>query len=305
MARKAPRSLAGRVVAITGGARGIGRATAQALIDQGARVAIGDIDGPLAEQTALQLGPSTLGLSLDVTDRASFDAFLTEVERRLGPLDVLVNNAGIMPVGPFVSETDETARRIVDVNVHGVINGSKLALERFLPRNRGHLVNVASVAGKMGFPGGATYSASKHAVVGLSEAIRAELRGTSIDVTIVMPVVVNTELGSGLQRSRGVRKVEPSEVAEAVVEALQHGRVDVFVPRSVAGLVRPAGVVPRKVADLVIRAVRADRVLVDPDHVKRGDYERRTGRGEAPPASPPAATGTVAEAEPAPEAQPV
>ena len=113
-----------------------------------------------------------------MTDRASFDAFLTEVERRLGPLDVLINNAGIMPVGPFVAETDETARRIVDINVHGVINGSKLALERFLPRNRGHLVNIASVAGKMGFPGGATYSASKHAVVGLSEAIRVELRAT-------------------------------------------------------------------------------------------------------------------------------
>ncbi len=113
-----------------------------------------------------------------MTDRASFDAFLTEVESRLGPLDVLINNAGIMPIGPFVSETDVTAERIIDINVHGVINGSKLALERFLPRNHGHLVNVASVAGKLGFPGGATYSASKHAVVGLSEAIRGELRGT-------------------------------------------------------------------------------------------------------------------------------
>ena len=120
-----------------------------------------------------------------------------------------------------------------------------------------------------------------------------------------MPVVVNTELGSGLQRSRGVRKVEPAEVADAVVQALQHGRVDVFVPRSVAGLVRPAGIVPRKVADLVIRAVRADRVLVDPDPVRRADYERRTAAGEPLPAAAPAPTAAAADAEPASEVQPV
>ena len=284
MARKTPRSIAGQVVAITGGARGIGRATARALIAQGARVAIGDIDAPLAQRTAQELGSGTLGLALDVTDRSSFDAFLTEVERRLGPLDVLINNAGIMPLGPFVSETDVTAQRIIDINVHGVINGSKLALERFLPRDHGHLVNVASVAGKLGFPGGATYSASKHAVVGLSEAIRGELRGTGIELTIVMPVVVNTELGSGLHRSRGVRKVEPEEVADGIVHALQTGRVDVWVPRSIAALVRSNHLVPRSVADFVTRALKGDRVLVDPDHVQRAAYERRTADEASPEA---------------------
>jgi NAD(P)-dependent dehydrogenase (short-subunit alcohol dehydrogenase family) len=301
MGRKAPRSIAGRVVAITGGARGIGRATAQALIAQGARVAIGDIDAPLAQRTAQELGADTLGLALDVTDRASFDAFLTEVESRLGPLDVLINNAGIMPIGPFVSETDVTAECIIDINVHGVINGSKLALERFLPRNHGHLVNVASVAGKLGFPGGATYSASKHAVVGLSEAIRGELRGTQIDITIVMPVVVNTELGSGLQRTRGIRKVEPDEVAAGIVDALQTGRVDVWVPRSVAGLIRSVSLVPRSVADTVTRALKGDRVLVDPDRVERAGYEHRTASVAAPE---PAASTVQPVAPSAPPATP-
>jgi NAD(P)-dependent dehydrogenase (short-subunit alcohol dehydrogenase family) len=302
MARQAPRSIAGRVVAITGGARGIGRATARALIAEGARVAIGDIDAPLAQRTAQELGAGTLGLALDVSDRSSFDAFLTDVERRLGPLDVLINNAGIMPIGPFVSETDVTAERIIDINVHGVINGSKLALERFLPRDHGHLVNVASVAGKMGFPGGATYSASKHAVVGLSEAIRGELRGTGIDITIVMPVVVNTELGSGLHRSRGIRRVEPEEVAAAIVEALQTGRVDVWVPRSVAALIRSAGVVPRSVADAITRALKGDRVLVDPDRVERAAYEQRTAQ-EASPAPAASELGPVAQQPSATEAQ--
>ncbi len=272
---RAPRSLAGQVVAITGGARGIGRATAAALIRQGARVAIGDIDDRLAQRTAQELGDAAVGLPLDVTDRASFDTFLEQVESRLGPLDVLVNNAGIMPVGPFVNETDATAKRLIDINLHGVIHGSKLALERFLPRGRGHLVNIASTAGKAGFPGGATYCATKHAVVGLSEAIRGEVRGTDIHVSIVMPVGVNTELYSGLPAPRGFKTAEPEDVAEAIVEALQTGRVDVFVPKSVGRTLRSMSLVPRSVADFVTRALKADQVLTSPDHLGRAAYERR------------------------------
>jgi NADP-dependent 3-hydroxy acid dehydrogenase YdfG len=279
---KAPRSLAGKVVAITGGARGIGRATAAALITQGARVAIGDIDSDLVRQTAQELGGGTVGLDLDVTDRGSFDRFLEDVEQQVGPLDVLINNAGIMPIGPFVDETDPTMDRMIDINLKGVIYGSKLALERFLPRNRGHLVNVASVAGKAGFPGGATYCATKHAVVGLSEAIRAEVRPTEIDVSIVMPVVVNTELGSGLRKSRGVKVVEPEDVAGAVVEALHTGRVDVFVPKSVQGLFRFMYVIPRPMADFISKLLKGDQVLVDPDHNLRRAYESRTGDASLP-----------------------
>lgn len=291
---KAPRSLAGKVVAITGGGRGIGRATAAALITEGARVSIGDIESGLAERTASELGGGTVGLALDVTDRASFDEFVAQTEARLGPLDILINNAGIMPIGPFVDETDATAARLIDINLHGVIYGSKLALERFLPRGRGHLVNIASVAGKAGFPGGATYCATKHAVVGLSEAIRAEVRPTDIDVSIVMPVVVNTELGSGLRKSRGVKVVEPGDVAEAIVEALQTGRVDVFVPKSVAGLFRGMNLIPRRAADLVTKVLKGDQVLVNPDHGLRAAYEQRTN--DVPPPIP-ASTESAAEAE--------
>jgi NADP-dependent 3-hydroxy acid dehydrogenase YdfG len=269
------RSLAGQTVAITGGARGIGRATAAALIAQGARVAIGDIEASLAEQTASELGAGTVGLPLDVTDRASFDAFLTEVESRLGPLDVLVNNAGIMPIGPFVEETDATAKRMVDINLHGVIFGSKLALERFLPRGRGHLVQIASAAGKAGFPGGATYCATKHAVVGLSEAIKAEVRGTDIGVSVVMPVVVNTELGSGLADARGFKPVQPEDVADAIVEALQTGRFDVYVPKSMVGMVRLTALLPRRAAEGLGRLLKGDQVLAHPDHNARAAYEAR------------------------------
>jgi NADP-dependent 3-hydroxy acid dehydrogenase YdfG len=291
---KAPRSLAGRVVAITGGGRGIGRATAAALIVQGARVAIGDIDAPLAERTAQELGGGTVGLPLDVTERASFEAFLRAVETRLGPLDVLINNAGIMPIGPLVEETDATAHRLVDINLHGVIIGSKLALSRFLPQGHGHLVNIASTAGKAGFPGGATYCATKHAVVGLSEAIRAEVHGTEIGVSIVMPVGVNTELYSGLKSARGIKTAEPEDVANAIVEALQTGRVDVFVPRSVGRLLRLTSLVGRRVSDAVTRALKADQVLTNPNHAARAAYEQRLGD-----TAPPTANSTTEQGSPA------
>ncbi|MGZ4169287.1 MAG: SDR family oxidoreductase [Solirubrobacteraceae bacterium] len=297
---KAPRSLAGKVVAITGGARGIGRATAAALIAEGARVAIGDIDAPLAAQTATELGSGTLGLALDVTSRESFDAFLTEAEDRLGPLDVVINNAGIMPIGPFLDETEATAQRMVDINLHGVIHGCKLALERFVPRGRGHLVNIASVAGKSGFPGGATYCATKHAVVGLSEAIRAEYRDSNIDVSIIMPVGVNTDLYSGVPPARGVKLAEPEDVAGAIVEALQTGRVNVYIPKRLDVLIRVKNVAPTSVGDFVTKIMKGDQVLLHADQARRAAYLRRTGDTsaltEAPPAVPVAAEVTTPDA---------
>jgi NAD(P)-dependent dehydrogenase (short-subunit alcohol dehydrogenase family) len=267
------KSLTGKVVAITGGARGIGRATAEALIAEGAKVAIGDIDGELAGQTAAELGEGTAGYVLDVADASSFEAFLEGTERELGPLDVLINNAGIMPLGDFTEETEATAERMIDINVHGVIIGSKLALRRFQTRGQGHLVNVASTAGKYGAPGGATYSASKHAVVGLSEAIRQELMGTDIQVSIVMPLVVNTALGSGLSGHGALKVLEASDVADAVVHALKHNTVDVYVPEWIGYLLRIQYVLPRFVTDRVIRLVGADKVLSQRDATVRGAYE--------------------------------
>ena len=135
---KQPRILAGQTAAITGAARGIGRATAEAFLRQGMKVAIGDVDLDAARQTASELGSSTVALPLDVTDHASFAAFLAEAEEQLGPVDVLVNNAGIMPIGRFLEEDDATAQRIMDINVHGVILGMKVALPGMVARGIGH-----------------------------------------------------------------------------------------------------------------------------------------------------------------------
>jgi NADP-dependent 3-hydroxy acid dehydrogenase YdfG len=126
-------------VAITGAARGIGFATAKALKDKGATVVIGDIDEEAVERAAAELGVK--GVKLDVTDRESFENFLAEA----GDYDVLVNNAGIMPIGPVLDESDADARRCIDINLHGVMLGTKLALAKFIPARRGHVINIASV----------------------------------------------------------------------------------------------------------------------------------------------------------------
>ena len=279
---KQPRILAGETAAITGAARGIGRATAEAFLRKGMKVAIGDVDFDAAQKTASELGPSTVALALDVTDRASFSAFLDGAEEQLGPLDVLVNNAGIMQIGRFIDEDDLTARRMVDINIHGVILGTKLALERMIPRDRGHIVNISSQAGKFGSPGGATYSATKHAVVGLSEAVRGELRlmGVHVDISYVMPFVVNTELGSGLGAARGLSNLEPAEVADAIVEALQYAIVEVWVPKSAKRTNVLAAVLPRPLAEGFARAIKADRVLAGADVDTRRNYELRASRSE-------------------------
>jgi NADP-dependent 3-hydroxy acid dehydrogenase YdfG len=279
---KQPRILAGETAAITGAARGIGRATAEAFLRKGMKVAIGDVDFDAAQKTASELGPSTVALPLDVTDRASFTAFLDGAEEQLGPLDVLVNNAGIMQVGRFIDEDDLTARRMVDINIHGVILGTKLALERMIPRDQGHIVNISSQAGKFGTPGGATYSATKHAVVGLSEAVRGELRlmGAHVDISYVMPFVVNTELGSGLGQARGLSNLEPAEVADAIVEALQYAIVDVWVPKSAKRTNVLGMVLPRPLAEGFTRAIKADRVLAGADVDTRRNYELRASRSE-------------------------
>jgi NADP-dependent 3-hydroxy acid dehydrogenase YdfG len=271
-----PIRLQGLHVAITGGARGIGAATAERLRRDGARVSLGDVDVAAVEATAAQLG--AVGLPLDVTDRASFTAFLDAAEAAQGPVDVLINNAGIMPIGPFVEESDDVARRQFDINVHGVILGMKIALPRMLARGRGHVVNLASAAGRIALPGEATYVATKHAVVGLSEAVRSELAGTSVGITTVLPNLANTRLGSGMHAARGMNKLEPAEIADAIVDGLVHRRAEVYVP----AVLRPLSVLelalPRSFKRVVHRAFGSESVAQDFDHTERAAYQEATGR---------------------------
>jgi NADP-dependent 3-hydroxy acid dehydrogenase YdfG len=244
------------------------------------KVAIGDLDLDVARATAQELGGGTTAYELNVTDRGSFERFLDAVERDLGPVDVLVNNAGIMPVGPFLAEDDRSAQRQIDINVHGVLFGMKLVLPRFLERGSGHLVNVASTAGKGGFPGVATYCGTKHFVVGVSEAVRAELHGTPIEVSCVMPGIVNTELTSGVQPARFVKNVEAADVADAIVGALERPHFDVYVPKSIGVVSKVMMLLPRAGREGLARALKADKVMVDFDANARRAYELRASNSE-------------------------
>jgi NADP-dependent 3-hydroxy acid dehydrogenase YdfG len=251
---KQPRVLTGQVAAITGGARGIGRETARTMLAEGMRVAIGDVDFAAVQAAAADLGPPDRirAYALNVTDKSSFAAFLDGAESDLGPLDVLVNNAGIMQLGSFLEEDDATTRRQIDINVNGVLYGMKLALPGFVARGRGHLVNIASSAGKGGFPGGATYCGTKHFVVGVSEAVRAELRDTPVEVSCVMPVVVKTELSAGCRRPRDPPH-HPAGRRGGDRGRPKVPRFDVYVPRNVAAINAVMGLMPRRGRDAIGR----------------------------------------------------
>jgi short-subunit dehydrogenase len=187
---------------------------------------------------------------------------------------VLVNNAGIMPVTPLVEESPESIARQLDLNLRAVIHGTQEAMRRMTPRRTGHIVNMASIAGKSGFPLLATYCATKHGVVGLSEAARVELRDTGVEVSVVMPSVVNTELTTGLATSR-VKAVEVEDVAREVVSALRTPRFDVFVPRSNGTLVQLTSPLPRRAREAIGRWIKADHALLKTDRSARAAYEAR------------------------------
>ena len=275
---KQERNLVGQIVAITGGARGIGKSTAQTLARAGMKVAIGDLDGPLAAQTASEIGAGTIGLQLDVTDFDSFSAFVASVEEQIGPIDVIINNAGIMQLGPYLDEDLATTKRMIDINIYGVDYGCRLTIPSMIARGHGHVVNIASAAGKAGYAHGATYCGTKHYVVGMSESIRSELRGTGVEVSCVMPVAVQTELGAGLSETRAVKQALPQHVADEILSALKQPRFDVFVPRSVGPLNQVMSVMGRGPREALGRALKADKVLSTADHSVRKDYELRAAR---------------------------
>ncbi|MBN6038332.1 SDR family oxidoreductase [Amycolatopsis sp. 195334CR] len=265
--------LRGATVAITGGAQGIGRATAAAFAARGARVAIGDLDLDLARRTAADLGASAH--PLDVADPDSFRTFLDQAETEHGPLAVLVNNAGIMPNGGFLDLDDRITRLSIEVNLLGVVHGMRLALPGMLDRGRGHIVNVASLAGKFPIPGLAIYNAGKYAVVGLSAATRREYAHRGVSVTTVLPSAVDTALASGLDM-KPIPKVAPEDIAAAVVGSATTRKGEIAVPRYVGALAAVAAITPEPVLNAVRRLFRDDRAL-QPDSEDRAAYRKRLG----------------------------
>ncbi len=267
----------GAMVVVTGGARGIGATTAQLFTARGATVWIGDVDADVAATTAAELGCHSG--RLDVTDRASWDRFLGDVTTTSGPVDILVNNAGVMPLGAFDAEPQATTDLILDVNVRGMLHGMRAVIPTMVTRGRGHVVNIASMAGMIPIPGMVTYNASKFAALGASLAARREYAGTGVTVSAVLPAAVRTELASGAPLGRGLPAVEPEAVAQAVLRTVRTRAARTSVPGWVAPL---WSLVDAFVPDFVESAVRARiddrRALTGIDPAARMAYAHRLER---------------------------
>ncbi len=216
-----------KTVLITGASSGIGAASVAELADAGANLFIGARRGDRLEAIAKIHGPNVAWKTLDVTNAEDFDAFADAAEKEFGRIDVLVNNAGVMPLSRLSALKRDEWKKMIDVNVHGVLNGIASLLPRFIAQKDGHFVNVASIGAHMVAPTGAVYCATKYAVWAISEGLRQE--HDDIRTTIISPGVVETELGhdisvdeaaAGLSEWRK-KSLTPDAIARAIRFALE------------------------------------------------------------------------------------
>lgn len=221
------RRLEGKSALITGSARGIGKAFAEAYVREGATVAIADIDSRRAEQTALEIGENAYHLHLDVTQQASIDAAVRAVEERTGGLDILVNNAALFDLAPIVDITRESYERLFSINVAGTLFTMQAAARAMIARGKGgRIINMASQAGRRGEPLVAVYCASKAAVISLTQSAGLNLIRHGINVNAIAPGVVEGEHWVGVDalfaRFEGL---EPGEKMRQVGAAVPYGRM--------------------------------------------------------------------------------
>ncbi len=223
------RGLAGKVVVVTGSGRGMGRAMAERFVAEGARVAVADVDKDTATETATALGEAARAVHVDVTDRASVGAAVEEIQAVLGPVDVLVNNAGWDRIVPFVETDEELWDRIIAINLKGVLHCSRAVVPAMIERRSGRVVNISSDAGRVGSSGEGVYSAAKAGIIGFTKTLAREVARYGITVNAVCPGPTDTPLlaemiGEGhdgyvdaLKRQIPLRRLgRPEDVAGAV-----------------------------------------------------------------------------------------
>ena len=257
---------------------GNGHATAKALLQRGARVVIGDRDVHALESavTALDRHGPVSGYPLDVTNRQSFAEFLDKARSEAGGrIDVLINNAGVMPIGPFLQQSEQAIRSAIEVNFYGVLNGCQLVLPEMVARRTGHIVNIASLAGMIAVPGQAVYAGTKFAVVGLSVALADEFASQGVEVSAILPTFTNTELITGTHPSAAQKPVQPEQIAAAVVKVLDKPTTVVSVPRYGRFMAATAQMLGPRGRRWLNKKLGNDRVFLDFDPTARQHYEDR------------------------------
>ena len=191
--------LSGKVALVTGGSRGIGKAVASRLAGAGARVALVDVvDREQLEATAREIGGGAIAVRANVVDADDVGAAVSQVEEQLGPIDVLVNNAGITRDGLLIRMTEEAWSAVLDVNLKGVFNMTKVVARGMMKRRGGRMVNIASVVGITGNAGQANYSASKAGVIGFTKSVAKELAVRNVLVNAVAPGFIDTDMTRAL-----------------------------------------------------------------------------------------------------------
>jgi short-subunit dehydrogenase len=283
-------NIRGKTIAITGAARGIGHATAKALLARGGRVVIGDRDVAALESAVAGLSKfgQVSGYPLDVTDKESFATFLDKARTDgAGHVDVLINNAGVMPVGHFLEQTEQSIRSSIEVNVYGVLTGCQLVLPEMVKRRSGHVINIASMAGMVAVPGQVVYAGTKFAVVGLSTAMADEFAPHGVEVTVILPTFTNTELIAGTKATGAQKPVEPEDIAAAIVKALDKPKTHVSVPAPLRFVGAATSMLGPRGRRWLSRRMGNDHVFLDYDRTARHAYEERAQ----------AATGVVEKAD--------
>jgi len=226
--------LKGKTALVTGGGRGIGRAIALGLAEEGAQVAVVDIlkDNALAVQREIEaLGVKGLGLEADLTRRADVTHAVEETFAQWGQLDVLVNNAGWDKLEPFLESEEETWEKIIAINFKAVLYVCKAVLPHMVGRGAGKVINIASDAGRVGSMGEAVYAATKGAIIALSKTLAREMARHRITVNVVCPGLTETPLLQGIRQ----QSPKSERVIDAVTRAIPLGRVG--QPEDVAGAV--------------------------------------------------------------------
>ncbi len=259
------------VAVVTGGSRGIGEATARALHRRGAAIGLvartcTDLDRVADDLERLGGAPVATAVA-DVTDRLAIGDAIAGFEKEFGRIDVLVNNAGIGAYASVFDEDPDTYERLMRVNYLGTVHPTLAVLPGMAERRHGHIVNVASVAGLLGAPFEAAYSASKFAVVGFTESLTAEVAPLGIEVSLVNPGPVRTHFteARGVPFQRAVpRPLDPTVVARAVVAAVRGDRFEQVLPRWLRTGVAVRALAPGLYRKGLVRdSASAAQVLVD------------------------------------------
>jgi NADP-dependent 3-hydroxy acid dehydrogenase YdfG len=260
----------GQIAVVTGAGSGIGRATAHALAAKGARVAICDVDRTRVEAVAAELGERVLvARAVDVSDRAQMEAFAAAVHEHAPAADVVVNNAGVAVAGAFLDTKLDDIDWLLGINLRGVVHGCHFFAPAMAERGRGQIVNIASIFGIFPAPNSTAYVASKFAVLGFSQSLRAELAPRGVGVTAICPGMIATQIvadarhGGEMETKRSkivetfkTRGAPPSLVADAIVEAVRTNPAVRTVGRDarvVAAMYRAAPRLATRLAAMVAR----------------------------------------------------